>query len=130
MTRSMNPTLRIVDIGGRMIPVGHLRIGEQVIAYNPHLYPISRESGFGELGPAEETPIRITTYYLGCFQRGALYALKPPSEMESTPIPSEAKSPLLLKVEAKTIRRKKEEPNRGDEPPGSLIQLSTHKETP
>ncbi len=130
MTRSTDSTLQLINIGGRIIPVGHLRMGEQVIAYNPYLHPISREGGFGELGPAEETPIRVTGYYLGCFQRGALYALKLPQEVESIPIPSDTKPPLPPELESKTTRRKKEEHNRGDQPLGSPPDLSTLKEKP
>lgn len=134
MTKTKNATLQTVDVGGRMIPVGHLHMGEQVIAYNPHLNPIAREGGSSEIASEEETPVRVTSYYLGCFQRGSLYALQPKPEVSFERILPEP-NPLLRSeqnlssVEARPLRRKKEDRNQGDEPPGSLSTLSIPKET-
>lgn len=47
-----------------------------MIAYNPHAHSIAREGSLGEIAPQGEISIRITDYYLGCFQRGALFALR------------------------------------------------------
>lgn len=68
--------MRIVNLGSRLIPVGELRVGSRVIAYNPHEYAITREGNRGEIPGEQEMPVYVTDYYLGCFERGALFPLR------------------------------------------------------
>lgn len=88
-----------------MIPVGYLRMGERVVAYNPHLHAIAREGNVGEILPQSEMPVVVTDYYLGCFARGALFALGEEKICE-VPNPPSLFDPSL---EEKVAKKKKGE---------------------